>query len=66
MIDPRFTTREVTDDQQAAITTVRFDASTLLHSIESQCPASRERSLAITKLEGCVMWAVKAITHGNE
>ena len=25
------------------------------------CPASRERSLAITKLEESVMWAVKAI-----
>lgn len=36
-------------------------ADDLLKSIQGKCPDSREKSLAITKLEESVMWAVKSI-----
>lgn len=35
-----------------------YSAEKLLHIIE-QMPNSREKSLALTKLEECVMWANK-------
>ncbi len=40
---------------------LRGAAKTLLSSIVNLCPASRERSLALTHLEETVMWAVKSI-----
>lgn len=33
--------------------------------IEQSCPESRERALAITKLEECVMWANAAIARNE-
>lgn len=34
----------------------------LLHdAIERLCPASRERSVALTELETAAMWAIKAV-----
>lgn len=38
------------------------DQATALHQTISEAKKSREQSLAITKLEESVMWAVKAIT----
>lgn len=38
------------------------DNASFLHLVISQSSPSRERSLALTKLEEAVMWAVKGIT----
>lgn len=40
---------------------LREAAKDLGREIFNSCPPSRERSLAITKLEETVMWAVKSI-----
>ena len=34
--------------------------------INSYCPESREKSLALTQLETCVMWANAAIARNEE
>lgn len=43
------------------ITALRRAFSTLNDLIMSSCPASRERSIAITELETSAMWAIKAV-----
>lgn len=40
---------------------LRVNAKAFGHDIIDLCPESRERSLALTKLEEAVMWAVKAV-----
>lgn len=40
---------------------LRDKAKELAYNIYCECPESREKSLAITKLEECIMWANKAI-----
>lgn len=42
------------------------DACKALHSVILELPASRERSVAITKLEEVSMWANKAIILADE
>ncbi len=53
--------RELTDEEKQSISTIKENASNLLHSIMLM-PSGREQSLAITNLEQSVMWAVKGIT----
>jgi hypothetical protein len=47
------------------IEAVREGAKLMVGRIIEMAPASRERSLALTKLEESVMWAVKAIVLEN-
>ena len=45
---------------------VREAAADLEAVIALRCPPSREKSLAMTKLEECAMWANKALAlHGR-
>ena len=53
--------RELSDDEKQLLDRIKDQAQDLLDTIESAEPG-RERSLAITKLEETVMWAVKGIT----
>jgi hypothetical protein len=55
------TNQPPTPEQIERIELLRQVGKTLGTAIVEQTPASREQSLAITKLEECVMWAVKAI-----
>lgn len=48
------------------IENVRNYAKDLAAQIARSCPQSRERSLAFTKLEETVMWAVKGIILHQE
>ena len=53
--------RVLTDDEKASVSSVKdatHDFGVLLDSL----PPSRERSIAITKLEEASMWAVRGIT----
>ena len=53
-----FTCVELTATAAPQIKRTNYSAEKLL-SIISQLPNSREKSLAMTKLEECVMWANK-------
>ena len=53
--------REPTADEQKQMQTVKHQADEL-HAYLGMIGTSRELSLAKTKLEECVMWAVKHIT----
>ena len=48
-------------DQEVRYDIIRGQAKTLAIHIEKWCPRSREKSLAITKLQECVMMANAAI-----
>ena len=50
-----------TDEGLELIERLRTEGKSLGLAIMKSCPASRERSLAITHLEETVMWAVKSI-----
>ena len=45
---------------------IRETAKILALLIGDLCPLSREKSLAMTKLEECVMWANASIARNNE
>ncbi|ODM03183.1 DUF7681 family protein [Eisenbergiella tayi] len=42
---------------------LREEAKELAYSIDALCPNSREKSLAMTKLEESIMWANAAIAR---
>lgn len=42
---------------------IRDRAKALAYDVLGACPESRERSLALTKLEECVMWANASIAR---
>jgi hypothetical protein len=51
------------DGQVERYTAIRENARNLAHMINEECPDSREKSLALTKLEEAVMWANAAIAR---
>ena len=53
------------EGQPEKYTLIRDRAKELAYLIEGQCPQSREKSLAITKLEEAVMWANAAIARNE-
>ncbi len=55
--------KALTTDQVKQIEEVKQGLSIALNTIKENCPESREKSLAITKLEEAVMWASKSISH---
>ena len=57
----RQTYRELTDDEKGAVAAIKGHAEDLIGFLKTR-PASREISLAITKIEEAVMWGVKGIT----
>ena len=48
------------------ITTIKTMANALAEYIETNVPAGRRRSIALTELESASMWAVKAAAVGDE
>ena len=65
-VDSTFQTSQLSEDQSTTITTLKACASTYLRAINELSPASREQSLAKTKLEETVMWATKALANEKE
>lgn len=53
--------KDLNDNQKAKVAQVK-EKGVELYALLGSCPASRESSLAKTKLEEAVMWAVKGIT----
>ena len=62
-LETRFTYHTPTGNQPERYQDLRAAAKNLAYKIEHQCPESREQSLAITKLEECVMWANASIAR---
>ena len=64
-LETRFTYHAPKGDQAERYTLLRQEAHTLAKSINARCPDSREKSLAITKLEEVVFWANAAIARNE-
>lgn len=54
--------RQLDDVEKAVISSVKNHATALYAAIRC-VPDGREQSLALTKLEEAVMWAVKGVTE---
>lgn len=52
-----------TDEQDSLYQSIRAKGRELAELIEDKCPGSREKSLAMTKLEECVMWANASVAR---
>lgn len=64
-IENRFTYHAPTGDQPQRYEQLRAKAKELAFLIRDLCPDSRERSVAMTDLESCVMWANASIARNN-
>ena len=61
----RFTYHAPKDGQPEKYVGIRGNAQDLAFSIDALCPDSREKSLAITKLEEVVFWANASIARNE-
>lgn len=64
-LENRFTSHAPKDDQLSRYEEIRQNAKQFAMLIDHDCPPSRERSLAMTKLEECVMWANASIARNE-
>jgi hypothetical protein len=54
--------RVLSDEEKEAMLWLKDQGLTMMEFISEHVPNGREASLAKTKLEECVMWAVKGLT----
>lgn len=64
-IDNNFKYHSPKDGQPETYQQIRAKAKELAEMINNSCPDSREKSLAITKLEETVMWANASIARNS-
>ncbi|WP_145052554.1 hypothetical protein [Paenibacillus xylanexedens] len=62
-LDHRFTHHAPTPEQIGKLSNIRAAARQFGHLINEMVPESREKALAITKLEEAVMWANAGIVR---
>jgi hypothetical protein len=62
-IENNFTYHSPNDKQQQIYQSIRSKAKELAYLIQDLVPESREKSLAMTKLEESVMWANAAVAR---
>lgn len=62
-IEKNFTYHAPKDGQPQMYTDIRNKAKELAILLDGTCPESREKSLALTKLEEAVMWANASIAR---
>ena len=55
--------KSINEEQKHRIDEIKNSLSFAMSDIETNCPPSIERSLALTKVEEAAMWASKAISH---
>ena len=60
-IENTFSYHSPKGDQPARYETIRKHARNMATYISEECPDSREKSVALTKLQECVMWANASI-----
>lgn len=65
-LEIRFTYHAPKHEQNVKYGDIRFEAWTFAILLNNLCPESREKSLAITKLEEAVMWANAAIARREQ
>ena len=65
-IDNNFTYHPPSQSQQEKYGFLRDGAKELAYMINALCPESREKSLALTKLEESIMWANASIARNEE
>ena len=65
-LDARFTYHCPTDEQAKKYTSIRGRARAFAELIDVLCPESREKSLALTKLDEVVMWANASIARRED
>ena len=63
MIENNFKYHAPTEAKGEFYVAIRGEAKKLAELLNTCCPESREKSLALTKLEECVMWANAAIAR---
>lgn len=63
IIDNNFTYHKPLGPKPDQYESIRARAKSLAYLINEECPESREKSLAMTKLEECVMWANASIAR---
>jgi len=63
MIENNFSYHPPKEGQPEKYNSIREKAKELAYLIETTCPNSREKSVAITNLETCVMWANASIAR---
>lgn len=61
----RFTYHAPKPGQPERYEALRVSARTTAHHIDASCPPSREKSLALTKLEEAIFWANAAIARNE-
>ena len=64
-IENNFSYHAPKDDQPERYENIRNKAKMLVAYINEYCPDSREKSLAMTKLEEAVMWANASIARNE-
>ena len=64
-LESRFTYHAPKDGQQEHYERIRCKAKMLAAYINEKCPESREKSIALTKWEECVMWANASIERSE-
>lgn len=64
-IDKPFAYHKPSADGFKRITRLREVFSVVKQAIETTCPESRQRSVAITELETSAMWAIKAVVFND-
>ena len=62
-IENNFTYHSAKKEQQEKYVDIRIKAKELAYLIDDICQGSREKSLAMTKLEESVMWANASIAR---
>ena len=61
--DVRHQYRVLSDEEKAAMTHIKDVGLSLISVIDLTVPHGRERSIARTKVEEAVMWAIKGLTQ---
>jgi hypothetical protein len=64
-IENIFTYHAPKQEQIVKYDSIRATAKAFAQVVDDQCPESREKSLAFTKLEEAVMWANAAIARNS-
>ncbi|WP_085523856.1 Acb2/Tad1 domain-containing protein [Tuberibacillus sp. Marseille-P3662] len=64
-IENTFTYHKPDDEQIVKYQTLRTNFKHTAYQIDTLCPDSREKSLAMTKLEEAVMWANASIARNE-
>lgn len=64
-LENRFSYHTPTDEKSDQYEHLNWKACVLAAYIDKYCPDSREKSLALTKIEEAVMWATAAIARNE-